>query len=589
MRYAVFATDFDGTIAEHGRVAQTTTAALRKLAYTGRRLLLVTGRQLDDLRLAFDELELFDWLVVENGAVLHRPATGETRALVAPPSPHFVAELRHRGVDPLAVGEAIVATWHPNEQLVLDVIRELGLELQVIFNKGAVMVLPAGVNKATGVMQALKELGLSAHNLTAIGDAENDHALLDLAECSAAVANAVPMLKQRADIITKGDHGAGVEELIESLIGGDLAVLGCVREERKLLLGAREDGRRVTIQPVGPNILIAGSSGSGKSTVAKSLLEQLVSQGYQCCVIDPEGDYGELPEALTLGSAKQPPESSAIASALEHPSTNLVLNLLGVKLADRPQFSAGLLLKLQEVRARTGRPHWILVDEAHHLLPVDWQPATEIMVEGVHSMIFVTVHPEHLASVVLKKIDIAAAVGEEPSARLLPVAETLGTPLRAEESTALESGEALVWFHDSEEPPFKIRVEVSTVERRRHLRKYAEGELGEDRSFYFRGPHGRLNLRAQNLVLFMQIGDGVDDETWQHHLRSGDYSRWVRESIKDEDLAADVQSVEEAERMDPRASRNAIRRAIEARYTLPASGLAPSHPDRVPRGRPAES
>jgi len=159
--------------------------------------LLVTGRQLDDLRRAFGELELFDWIVVENGAVLHRPTTGETRVLTAGPPPAFVAELKRRGVTPLAVGESIVATWHPNESVVLAVIRDFGLELQVIFNKGAVMVLPAGSNKATGVLEALKELGLSPHNLVAIRDAENDHALLDVAECSAAVANAVPMLKHR--------------------------------------------------------------------------------------------------------------------------------------------------------------------------------------------------------------------------------------------------------------------------------------------------------------------------------------------------------------------------------------------------------
>jgi hydroxymethylpyrimidine pyrophosphatase-like HAD family hydrolase/energy-coupling factor transporter ATP-binding protein EcfA2 len=590
MRYVALATDFDGTLALHGRVAESTIDALRMVVNTGRRLLLVTGRELEDLRAVFAELELFDWLVVENGAVLHRPATGETRVLSAPPPPALVAELRRRNVTPLAVGEAIVATWEPNESVVLDVIRDLGLELQVIFNKGAVMVLPASANKATGTMEALKLSGLSPHNLVAIGDAENDHALLDLAECSAAVANAVPMLKQRADFVTKGSHGAGVEELIERLIENDLDEAGCRREERLLVLGTREDGSRVTLEPMGHNVLIAGSSGSGKSTLATSLLEQLTSHAYQCCVIDPEGDYGDLPEAIVLGSAKQAPERNAIASALEQPATTLVVNLLGVKLADRPQFSAGLLLVLQEMRARTGRPHWVLVDEAHHLLPSDWRPAPEIMAEGLHSMVFVTVHPEHLAPIVLAKVDVAAAVGDQPHARLEPVAEAWCAAVGPDEGAALQSGDALIWFRDGNEAPFEIHLQRGTIERQRHLRKYAEGELGEDRNFYYRGPHGRLNLRAQNLVLFVQIADGVDDETWQHHLRSGDYSQWIRESIKDEDLAAVVQAVEDdAERLDPRASRAAIRRAIEQRYTLPVSGLAPAEGRRLPKGRPAES
>ena len=99
--------------------------------------------------------------------------------------------------------------------------------------------------------------------------------------------------------------------------------------------------------------------------------------------------------------------------------------------------------------------------------------------------------------------------------------------------------------------------------------------MGDDRSFYFRGPDNRLNLRAQNLVLFMQVGDGVDDETWQHHLVRGDYSRWIAESIKDGDLAEQVRAVESAaDRLTPRASRREICSAIEKRYTLPVSGAA---------------
>jgi HAD superfamily hydrolase (TIGR01484 family) len=573
MRYAVLATDYDGTIARGGRVAESTVESLRRLAATGRRLLLVTGRQLEDLRRVFDGLELFDWLVVENGAVLHKPATGETQVLTSPPPPQFVDELKRRGVEPLAVGESIVATWHPNEQIVLDAIRDLGLELQVIFNKGAVMVLPAGCTKATGVVRALAELGLSAHNLVAIGDAENDHALLALAECSAAVANAVPMLREKADIVTRGDHGAGVEELVERVVANDLADVP-PREAQQIVLGKREDGRAVTLAPCGPNLLIAGSSGSGKSTLATSLLEQLMSRGYQCCVIDPEGDYGELPDAIVVGSAKQEPEMAAIVNALEQPATNLVIDLLGVKLADRPDFAVGMLLKLQEIRTRLGRPHWVLVDEAHHLLPIDWRPAREILTEGLRSMVFVTVHPEHLAAAVLPNVDVAAAVGEAPAARLAPVTAAAGEPLPRGEGPVLESGKALVWIRGSGEPPFVIESQQGTSERRRHLRKYAEGELGEDRSFYFRGPDDSLNLRAQNLVLFVQIADGVDDETWLHHLRGGDYSRWIRESIKDDELAADVEAVERAaDRLDPRASRAEIRQAIEQRYTLPASGL----------------
>ena len=101
----------------------------------------------------------------------------------------------------------------------------LGLDLRVILNKGAVMVLPPSIDKATGLAAALNELKLAPRNTVAVGDAENDHPLLDACGCGVAVANALPALKDRADFVTRGDHGAGVTELIDRLIADDLASL----------------------------------------------------------------------------------------------------------------------------------------------------------------------------------------------------------------------------------------------------------------------------------------------------------------------------------------------------------------------------
>jgi hypothetical protein len=117
----------------------------------------------------------------------------------------------------------------------------------------------------------------------------------------------------------------------------------------------------------------------------------------------------------------------------------------------------------------------------------------------------------------------------------------------------------------------RIKTIPSTVERRRHIRKYADGEIQPERSFYFRGPQGALNLRAQNLMSFLQIGDGVDDETWRFHLRSGDYSKWLEEVIKDRPLAEEVAEVERNDAdADADETRRAVRQAIERRYTNPA-------------------
>jgi hydroxymethylpyrimidine pyrophosphatase-like HAD family hydrolase len=211
------ATDFDGTLAHNGTVTKATLAALQKLQHAGFHLILVTGRELHDLTAIFPEITWFDIAVMENGAVLYHPDTGQCEALAAPAPSSFVAHLYERGL-PLQVGEVILATWEPHEKVVLEAIKEFGLELQVIFNKGAVMVLPSGVNKATGLRQAAERLSLDMTQIAGIGDAENDHAFLEVCGFSAAVGNALPAIKQRVDEVMHGDHGKGVEELIDRLL-----------------------------------------------------------------------------------------------------------------------------------------------------------------------------------------------------------------------------------------------------------------------------------------------------------------------------------------------------------------------------------
>ncbi|HLJ97805.1 MAG TPA: HAD family hydrolase [Gemmataceae bacterium] len=222
MRYLALACDYDGTLAADGRVDDETLAALERLRVFGRKLILVTGRELPDLLSVFPNLHLFDSIVAENGALLYWPSDGEQKTLAERPPEQFLQALHDRGVRPLSTGQVIVATWRPFQAIVLEVIAELGLELQVILNKGAVMVLPTGINKATGLRTALTELGIAPCNVVGVGDAENDHAFLSLCGCSVAVANALPVVKDRAHFVTRAHHGAGVTELIDELIGNDM-------------------------------------------------------------------------------------------------------------------------------------------------------------------------------------------------------------------------------------------------------------------------------------------------------------------------------------------------------------------------------
>jgi hypothetical protein len=241
MQYLALATDYDGTLALDGHVSRPTLDALRRVRASGRKLILVTGREQDDLALVFPHFDLFDLLVLENGAVLYWPESKRTEILGEAPPPNLCRLLSERGVTPLSCGKVILATWRPHETTVLKVISDLELEYQIIFNKEAVMALPSGINKATGLARALNEIKLSSENVVGIGDAENDHAFLDSCAVAAAVDNALPSLKEKCDLVMTKDHGPGVVELIDRLLADDLASLG-PRRPRKTMVPTAADG-----------------------------------------------------------------------------------------------------------------------------------------------------------------------------------------------------------------------------------------------------------------------------------------------------------------------------------------------------------
>jgi HAD superfamily hydrolase (TIGR01484 family) len=565
MRYLALAADYDGTLATHGRIDDATWEALRRLRDSGRKLIMVTGRELDELLGIIQAPELFDRIVAENGALIYTPATKEIRTACEPPPRAFIAELRKRGVDRLQVGRVIVATWEPHQDTALHVIRDLGLELQVIFNKGAVMILPTGVNKATGLAAALVELGLSHHNIAAIGDAENDHALLELAECGVAVANALPALKDRADLVMSRDHGAGVTELIDHLVEDDLSDIHLLRHHLTFAMFGDEE---VTLDPYDSTLLVCGTSGSGKSTLTTAIIERLCTAGYQFAIIDPEGDYSTLEVAVVLGSPTRAPLVEEALDVLRDPSRNVVINLLGVALEHRPEFCAKLLTGLAELRARTGRPHWLVIDEAHHLLPSSWGPATE-MPKREHGTLYVTVHPESLAPAVIGTIDTVLAIGEHPEKRIADLCSAANRRVPAVETIdRLPTGQAMLW-RTGDPTAHVIHFDKPKLERTRHSRKYIEGNIGAERAFYFKGPEGKLNLKAHNLMTFLQMADGVDDDTWEFHLQRGDYASWMRTEVKDANLADELTAIAE-QALSAADSRAKVRAAVEKRYTLPA-------------------
>lgn len=562
--FLALAVDYDGTLAQNGLVSNEALAALRELKSTGRRLLLVTGRELDKLRLDFPETGIFDRIVAENGAVVYDPETGFEQALAAPPSPVLVQRLLRDGVEPLSVGHAVVAAWQPHRQAVLDAIQDLGLELQIIFNKGAIMVLPAGITKATGLRMALKALDISPINTVGVGDAENDHAFLQACGCAVAVANALPAIKEQADIVLVGDHGTGVAEIARRLIGEDASLVppSC----RGLLVGTDRSGTQLYIEP-GQTVLIAGNSGSGKSSFATLLTERMVQRGFEFCVIDPEGDYVALKDAVTIGDVTHAPATEEAMRLLLLADVNVVINVMALGACERQVLFQRLLPTMLDLRARSGRPHWLLVDEAHYLLPARAAKTVRERRQLPAGAILVTVDPFSIDPDVLRRVDVILSMGSTAPDVLASCMAMKGV---AADRPAGVPGhdEFIYWSCGSAAPPCVLRREPPRQPHNRHSGKYATGDVGDWKSFYFRGPDGSLNLQARNLREFVRLSLDVSDTVWEHHLHAGDYSSWFRHVMKDDFLADRARAAESDVTLSPIASRDRIAKIVRERYAI---------------------
>lgn len=402
MRYVAVAAGFDGTLARDGRCDARCIETLRALAATGRKLILVTGRELRELLEIFPEVRLFDYVVAENGAVMHRPTTRESEILAQAPPEILLQELRRRHVTPLSVGSSIVRTVQANEAEVSAALRKLQLDFQLVTNPGALMMLPAGVNKASGVWAALRELGISRHNLLAIGDGENDLALFEFAEHAVAVQNADPLVKRVANRVTQASYCEGFLELARDLIATDLADAA---PRHKVVIGVRANGAAVEVTPCHDSLLVHGPDGTGKAALCNRLLERFLESSYQCCVIDAAADGLQLPgEVEVFGDAYEVPRLTDILTALDQPTASVAINLAALPVETRPVFTDALLVQLQALHDRLGRPHVVLMRQAHSLL-ADGVMASSARLSEV-TMIYATAHPERLPARIIDSVTL---------------------------------------------------------------------------------------------------------------------------------------------------------------------------------------
>ncbi len=572
MKLCVLALDFDGTLTLDGTLSREMRSTIEEARQHGVVVVLVTGRILAELRALLGDLQLFDAVVAENGAVIAFPRGERVAHAVAHCPAGLLEALRARGLEARA-GECVVELPASACHAALDVVHELELPLALHFNRGRLMILPQAISKATGLRAALRTLRLSPHNAIAVGDAENDHELLAACEIGAAVGWGSAALRAHADTVIEGEGPPAVAAFVRRACESPRIHLP-ERARRSLVLGHDARGASFALAERGRDILVAGDPQSGKSWVAGLLCEQLVLQGYCLCVIDPEGDYAELermPGVLRLGGTDAPPSIDELSRALRHADVSVVVDLARLRLCEKRAWVERALRDLAGLRRETGLPHRIVLDEAHEFLReaqqarlLDRELAGHVLVSYRLS----SLHPDVVAaadSVLVTRETDAREVellhrGWSGDGRLEEWRRTLGE-LAIDEAALLPARGA------SERDLRRFRVAPRLTPHVRHRRKYAEVALWPEQAFRFVYDDGVQGPQAASLEELARMLGALRGERIRGHLVRRDLSRWIAEVFRDAELAGRIHALEVRHAQgDAAAFAPAAIRAIEERY-----------------------
>ena len=578
MKLFSLALDYDGTVARRDQLDPDVRDAIAFARAQGITVLLATGRILDELRRVAGDLHFVDGVIAENGAVLHFPQSDHTSLLAPAVSQVFLDELRRRGIACRA-GQSLVDADATDAPVILDVIHALELPLVLIFNKGRVMTMPQGVSKGTGLREALATLRLSPRNTLAIGDAENDHELLRLAEVGAAVPWGSPALRAAADITLSGDSTAAVAAYVRDLAdSGTLPPAAQVR--RKLLLGHAGDGREFWLAARGRNVLVAGDTKSGKSWVAGLLCEQLILHGYCVCVIDPEGDYRSLealPGVTVLGGEDPPPSPRDVARALRYPDRSVVIDLSRLPQDEKLAHIQSTLAALNQLRVQTGLPHRIVIDEAHYFLHDGTVKGLLDLERNGYTV--VTYCASRLPKELMDSLEVIIVTCESNPAEidaLFKLCNGCAGAGRDEWNalSRLRPGQAIALPITAES---EGHLRLFNVARRltshvRHRQKYVDVPVSDQRAFVFMTTP---TVRARTLRQFVGELERHATRTLEPFVDRGDFSRWIRDVFGDHALAAELRAIEIRHRgkVGPDTIPQLID-AIRARYDLREDALA---------------
>lgn len=580
MKFCVLALDYDGTMAEEGKAHPAVREAIREARARGIVVVLVTGRILSELQSVAGDLDIFDAVVAENGAVLAFP-NRRTRVLGRPPTPALLDELCRLKVD-FKFGDCVLEADASSAPRILTTVQKLELPLVLAFNRSRVMLLPQGISKATGLRAALDTLRLSLHNCIAIGDGENDFQLLEASEIGVAAGWGAKSLRTIADEILPGKGPEAVADYIRRALENSRMPPGRAGR-RRVLLGETSDGRPLEMSVHGRIILVAGDPRSGKSWVTGLFCEQLILQGYCLCIIDPEGDYASLealPSVVVFGGAEPPPRLGDVARALRYPDISIVIDLSQATHSEKVDYLNTLLPMIAELRRNSGQPHWIVVDEAHYFLhEPDFRQRVDIELAGY---MLVTHQVSNLHPDLLREVEsiIVTQLTNPHEARAL---SAMYGP--ADEETRWESllgglniDEAA--FLPTVDAPKRVLQRFNVAGRLtphvRHRAKYLEVPMHEHHAFTFTCNNRPFGHAARTLKDFVMLIGRVPEASLDGHARRGDFSRWIADVFGDQPLAAEIRKVEQRHRREKITLLDtALITPIRERYELTGVPVSP--------------
>ena len=233
MAIKLIAIDMDGTLLlpDH-TISPAVKNAIAAARARGVNVVLTTGRPYAGVHNYLKELHMEqpgDYCITYNGALVQKAADGSTVAQTALSYDdyRFLEKLSREvgshfhAMDPNTQFLKVMMIDEPAilDQAIARIPQEVKEKYTVLKSAPYFLeILDKRVNKGTGVKSLADVLGIKPEEIMAIGDQENDIAMIEYAGVGVAMDNAIPSVKEVANFVTKSNLEDGVAFAIEKYV-----------------------------------------------------------------------------------------------------------------------------------------------------------------------------------------------------------------------------------------------------------------------------------------------------------------------------------------------------------------------------------